>query len=80
MPLLLVSQIQPHTTAHAIMTASRLPPGLSYDEPLVETANGGAEEPWLHYEKVKLYTNAFVIVDDTKVRPRHPLTRVEGLI
>ena len=62
------------------MTASRLPPGLSYDGPLVETANGGAEEAWLHCEKVKLYTNAFVIVDDTKVRPRRPLTRVEGSV
>ncbi|TBU31445.1 NUDIX hydrolase domain-like protein [Dichomitus squalens] len=44
-----------------------LPPGLSYyDGPLVETANGGVSD-WVEYKNVKAYTNAFVIVDDTKV-------------
>ncbi|KAI0765266.1 NUDIX hydrolase domain-like protein, partial [Fomes fomentarius] len=42
------------------------PPGLSYDGPLVQTANGGDQE-WVQYQKVKLYTNAFVILNDEKV-------------
>ncbi|KAI0698066.1 NUDIX hydrolase domain-like protein, partial [Cerioporus squamosus] len=48
------------------MATLQLPPGLRYDSPLVETANGGASE-WVEYKKVKLYTNAFVILNDAKV-------------
>ncbi|KAI0371310.1 hypothetical protein BV20DRAFT_965497 [Pilatotrama ljubarskyi] len=44
-----------------------LPPGLSYDKQLVEEANGGSENEWVQYDKVKQYTNAFVIIDDQKV-------------
>lgn len=46
----------------------QLPPGLTYDGSLDKTAEGGADAPWLPYEKVKMYTNAFVIVNDSKVR------------
>ncbi|KAI0646525.1 NUDIX hydrolase domain-like protein [Trametes meyenii] len=45
----------------------RIPPGLQYDGPLVETASGGTAPSWVAYQKVKEYTNAFVIIDDTKV-------------
>ncbi|EIW55573.1 uncharacterized protein TRAVEDRAFT_151978 [Trametes versicolor FP-101664 SS1] len=34
---------------------------------MVEVASGGAEHDWLKYEKVKEYTNAFVILNDQKV-------------
>ncbi|KAI1797967.1 hypothetical protein LXA43DRAFT_968438 [Ganoderma leucocontextum] len=44
----------------------QLPPGLTYDGPLVETVNGGISD-WVEYKKIKLYTNAFVILDDRKV-------------
>ena len=44
-----------------------LPPGLAYDGPLVEAANGGGENDWVKYDKVKQYTNAFIILDDKKV-------------
>ncbi|KAI0659397.1 NUDIX hydrolase domain-like protein [Cubamyces menziesii] len=44
-----------------------LPPGLAHDRPLVEAASGGAENEWVKYDKVKQYTNAFVILDDKKV-------------
>lgn len=43
-----------------------LPPGLTYEGPLEEAARGG-DSSWVEYQKVKLYTNAFIIVDDTKV-------------
>ncbi|KAH9887228.1 hypothetical protein C8Q73DRAFT_794791 [Cubamyces lactineus] len=36
-----------------------LPPGLAYDGPLVEAANGGGENDWVKYDKVKQYTNAW---------------------
>ena len=48
------------------MSTLNLPPGLEYDGPLVETANGGAQK-WVEYQKIKLYTNAFVILNDQKV-------------
>lgn len=53
-------------------TSVSLPPGLSYEEPLVQTANGGNQE-WVQYQKVKLYTNAFVILNDEKVICLSPL-------
>lgn len=34
---------------------------------MVEVASGGAEHDWIKYEKVKEYTNAFVILNDQKV-------------
>ncbi|KAI8986662.1 NUDIX hydrolase domain-like protein [Trametes punicea] len=49
------------------MEVTELPPGLTYDGPLVEAASGGEENNWVHYGKVKQYTNAFVIQDDLKV-------------
>ena len=50
------------------MSHLELPPGLKYDGPLVETANDGQPgQQWIEYEKVKMYTNAFVIMNDTKV-------------
>ncbi len=54
------------------MHTSYLPPGveLQYNIPLVETANGGASE-WVDFKKVKFYTNAFVILNDTKVGEGH---------
>ena len=48
-----------------------LPPVLSHDRPLVEAASGGAENEWVKYDKVKEYTNAFVILDDKKVGRHH---------
>lgn len=50
----------------AIMSTLRLPLGLAYGGPLVETVNGGISD-WVDYKKVKLYTNAFVILEDSKV-------------
>ncbi|KAI0674534.1 NUDIX hydrolase domain-like protein [Trametes maxima] len=47
--------------------AIQIPPGLQYDGPLVETASGGTAPNWVEYQKVKEYTNAFVIINDTKV-------------
>lgn len=44
-----------------------IPPGITYDGPMVEVASGGAEHDWIKYEKVKEYTNAFVILNDQKV-------------
>lgn len=52
------------------MNSVQLPPGLTYDGPLVETASGGCAN-WVEYKKVKLYTNAFVIVNDEKVCLRY---------
>ena len=49
------------------MSHLELPPGLKYDGPLVETANDGQPgQQWIEYKKVKMYTNAFVIMNDTK--------------
>ena len=48
------------------MSTLQLPPGLAYGGPLVETVNGGISD-WVDYKKVKLYTNAFVILEDSKV-------------
>ncbi|KAI9062227.1 hypothetical protein FKP32DRAFT_865614 [Trametes sanguinea] len=47
--------------------ASELPPGLAHDAPLVETASGGENKEWFAYDKVKQYTNAFIIQDDSKI-------------
>ncbi|KAM5543699.1 hypothetical protein V8D89_002316 [Ganoderma adspersum] len=47
------------------MSTLHLPPGLTYDRPLVETASGGTVD-WVNYKKIKLYTNAFVISDDSR--------------
>ncbi len=44
-----------------------IPPGITHDGPMVEVASGGAEHDWIKYEKVKEYTNAFVILNDQKV-------------
>ena len=57
-----------HSLLLATMTQSsvQLPPGLTYDGPLVQTANGGVSD-WVEYKKVKAYTNAFVILDESKV-------------
>ncbi|KAI0747064.1 NUDIX hydrolase domain-like protein [Daedaleopsis nitida] len=49
------------------MTDTQLPPGLSYQDPLVVTSQGGGSRPWAEYKLVKLYTNAFVILNDAKV-------------
>lgn len=35
------------------------PPGLDVDASFVVVSDGGEAE-WLHYDKVKLYTNAFI--------------------
>ncbi|RPD56952.1 NUDIX-domain-containing protein [Lentinus tigrinus ALCF2SS1-7] len=48
------------------MATLQLPPGLEYNGQLVETSNGGVSD-WVAYKKVKLYTNAFVILNDAKV-------------
>lgn len=36
-----------------------LPPGITEERALVERHSGGIES-WLEYEKIKLYTNAFI--------------------
>ena len=51
----------------ATMSTLQLPPGLTYDGPLVETVNGGVAD-WVDYKIIKLYTNAFVISADSTVR------------
>ncbi|KAI0634812.1 NUDIX hydrolase domain-like protein [Trametes polyzona] len=45
----------------------QLPPGLKYDGPLVVERTGNDEYEWNAYDKVKEYTNAFVILNDRKV-------------
>ncbi|PIL27735.1 hypothetical protein GSI_10888 [Ganoderma sinense ZZ0214-1] len=47
------------------MSTLQLPPGLTYDRPLVETTRGGVVD-WVDYKSVKLYTNAFVISPDSR--------------
>ncbi|KAI0777178.1 NUDIX hydrolase domain-like protein [Trametes elegans] len=44
-----------------------MPPGLAFEGPVVETANGGTEFEWVKYEKIKEYTNAFIIHENEKV-------------
>ena len=45
----------------------QLPPGLKYDGPLVVERTGNNEYEWNAYDKVKEYTNAFVIFHDKRV-------------
>ncbi|KAI0824816.1 NUDIX hydrolase domain-like protein [Trametes gibbosa] len=45
----------------------QIPPGLAYDGHLVEVVNDGVQNEWVKYEKVKEYTNAFIIIDDQKM-------------
>ena len=59
--------IRATTITSTSMSTLQLPPGLTYDGPLVETASGGAVD-WVDYKKIKLYTNAFVISADSGVR------------
>ncbi|KAH9941129.1 NUDIX hydrolase domain-like protein [Epithele typhae] len=49
------------------MSTLQLPPGLKHDGPLVEASCGGEPGPWLEHGKVKLYTNAFVIINDARI-------------
>lgn len=71
-----VAPRSPSTTTalfHAMTTVTvNFPPGLEHehDGPLVETSSGGVAPGWVEYKKVKLYTNAFVILDDAKVGRR----------
>ena len=51
------------------MSTLQLPPGLTYDGPLVETVNEGIAD-WVDYKTIKLYTNAFIISSDSTVRSR----------
>ena len=46
---------------------TNLPPGLQYDGTLEEIAVGGVSEEWADCNKVRLYTNAFIIQNDSKV-------------
>lgn len=41
------------------MNSAQLPPGLSASVPFEEAATGGSAE-WMQYDKMKLYTNAFI--------------------
>lgn len=51
--------------------SANVPPGISEDRTLNVAHSGGRAEQWLPYEKVKLYTNAFLVEDG---RVRHSLT------
>ncbi|KAH9849569.1 NUDIX hydrolase domain-like protein [Lenzites betulinus] len=44
-----------------------IPPGLTYVGTLEEVVNRGVENDWVIYEKVKEYTNAFIILDEEKI-------------
>ncbi|KAI0746990.1 NUDIX hydrolase domain-like protein [Daedaleopsis nitida] len=46
--------------------AIQLPPGTTHNGPLIETASGGSSD-WLKYMDVKRYTDAFVIMNDSRV-------------
>ena len=74
-------RIRATTITSTGMSTLQLPPGLTYDGPLVETASGGAVD-WVDYKKIKLYTNAFVISGGARVRSvahRPPRIALEGL-
>ncbi len=43
------------------MSTSLAPPGIVHEGTLIPVHNGGDSTIWLPFEKVKLYTNAFII-------------------
>ena len=48
------------TLTRTIMTAS-IPPGIVCENGCVERHSGGTADEWMGFEKVKLYTNAFIL-------------------